>query len=62
MNAIWLRRDGHHAIVCVEINGQWIEVIREFISAPFSHIWEGREPTHPVSTSPQPAVSGAKHE
>jgi spermidine synthase len=54
MNPIWLRREGDHAIVSVEIDGQWIEVIREFIPSPFSHIWEGNDPrlTETVTGAP----------
>lgn len=38
--AIWLKRDGKHAVVLVELDGKWIEVIRESVDAPFSHIKE----------------------
>lgn len=47
ITAIMLRKgvgvDGHlgHAIVQVEIDGKWVEVIRETIDANFSHIVEG---------------------
>lgn len=39
-NAIHLYRNGDYAIVAVEIDGRWIEVIREFIDSNFSHIVE----------------------
>lgn len=38
--AIWLRRVGIHAVVYVEFDGQWVEVIREPVDCPFSHIVE----------------------
>lgn len=38
--AIMLRREGDYAIVEVEKDAVWVEVIREFIDSPFSHIIE----------------------
>lgn len=38
--AIWLRREGKHAVVLVELNGEWVEVIRDLADGPFSHIKE----------------------
>lgn len=38
--AIWLRREGKDVVVLIERDGQWIEVIREFIDCNFSHIVE----------------------
>lgn len=39
--AIWLRREGQHAVVLIEVGkGQWVELIRENIDGPFSHIIE----------------------
>ncbi len=35
-----LRRDGDYAIVEINFNEQWVEVIREYIDSPFSHIIE----------------------
>jgi hypothetical protein len=41
MEAIWLRRDGQHAVVLIEATkGQWVELIRENLDGPFSHIIE----------------------
>ena len=41
MKAIWLKREGVHAVVLIEsAKGQWIELIRENIDSPFSHIIE----------------------
>jgi hypothetical protein len=40
ISGLMLRRSGDHAIVEIEIEGRWVEVIREFIDAPFSHIVE----------------------
>ncbi len=37
---IWLRKDGKHIVVLVELNGEWREVIRELPGDEFSHIWE----------------------
>ena len=45
LTPVWLKRDGDRVTVSVEVDGQWIEVIREFWDSPFSHIWEGRLPT-----------------
>lgn len=39
---VWLRREGDYAIVLVEIDGQWVEIIREYYDGNFSHIWEDR--------------------
>ncbi len=42
VTAIWLRREGDHAIVLAEMNGKFVEIIREYIEGgPFSHICEG---------------------
>lgn len=38
--AIWLRAESGWAIVCIEWKGKWIEVCRESLSSPFSHITE----------------------
>jgi hypothetical protein len=38
--AIWLRAEDGCAVVCVEHAGRWIEIIREPLSSPFSHIAE----------------------
>ena len=37
---IMLRREGDYAIVEIEFNGKWREVIREFVDSNFSHIVE----------------------
>lgn len=42
VTAVWLRAEGKHAVVLVELEGKWIEVCREFMEGPFSHIVEGR--------------------
>jgi len=34
---IWLRRVGNYAIVEVEFDGEWVEVIREALDSNFSH-------------------------
>ena len=40
ISGIHLARNGDHAIVAIEVEGRWIEVIREFAEGPFSHIVE----------------------
>ena len=50
VTAIWLRREGPHAVVLIEVEGaryEWVEVVREFTGpptpesdVPFSHIVE----------------------
>jgi len=40
VSGIWLRAEGQHAVVLVERDGRWVEVIREPLDAPFSHIIE----------------------
>lgn len=40
VSGVMLCRIGDHAIVKVEQNGQWVEVIREFLDSNFSHIVE----------------------
>ncbi len=40
VNGIWLRREGDHAVVLVERDGAWLDIIREHIDGPFSHICE----------------------
>lgn len=40
VDGVWLCREGEYAVVKVERNGKWIEIIREHIEGPFSHICE----------------------
>lgn len=40
VSAIWLRREADHVVVLVEQGIRWVEVIREPIDGPFSHIAE----------------------
>jgi len=40
VSGIWLLRDGEKIIVRAEVNGSWIDVIREHRDAMFSHIVE----------------------
>lgn len=42
ISAIHLSTVGDHVIVAVEIQGQWIEVIRERKDNAYSHIVEGQ--------------------
>jgi hypothetical protein len=39
-NAIHLYRDGDHAVVAIEVDRQWVILIKEYIDSPFSHIIE----------------------
>lgn len=34
------QREGDHAVVLIEVDGKWREIIRERYDSPFSHIWE----------------------
>jgi len=40
VTGIWLVRSGGHAVVLAEIDGVWVEVIREGYDGSFSHIVE----------------------
>ena len=40
VEGVWLVRLGDQAIVRVEIDGRWIDVIEEHIDGSFSHIVE----------------------
>jgi hypothetical protein len=40
VDGIWLRREGEYAVVLAELDGKWVEVIREHVEGPFSHIVE----------------------
>lgn len=40
ITAIWLRNHGGAVIVAVEVDGHWIEVIRESDGSNYSHIVE----------------------
>ena len=40
VDGIWLRRAGDYAIVLVERDGIWHEIIHEHVDGPFSHICE----------------------
>lgn len=39
-NALWLVAEGEHAILKIEVNGEWITLIKERLDSPFSHIIE----------------------
>ncbi len=39
-NALWLVAEGEYVILKIEVNGKWIELIKERLDAPFSHIIE----------------------
>jgi len=39
-NALHLFAEGEHAVLAIEVNGKWIELIRERLDSPFSHIIE----------------------
>lgn len=38
--ALMLRAEGEYAILEIEVDGKWIELIRERLDSPFSHIIE----------------------
>ena len=40
VSAIWLRREGNHAVVLIERDGKWHEIIVEPLDSQFSHIIE----------------------
>jgi hypothetical protein len=42
ITAVWLRKDGSHAVVLVEIEGKWVRIGRELADGMFSHITEAR--------------------
>lgn len=63
VDGIWLRREGDDAVVLVERDGRWLEIIREHIDGPFSHICEPNgvreketSPPYGVDDEPQKAI------
>lgn len=40
ISGVHLKRIGDYAIVAVEVDGQWVDVIKEFHDGNFSHIVE----------------------
>lgn len=40
ISGAWLRREGNHAVMALEIDGQWVDVSRELAEGHFSHIVE----------------------
>lgn len=48
---IWLRRVGDFAVVEVEFDGEWVEVIREHVDGNFSHC------VHPVGIQERMAAA-----
>ena len=50
LHAIMLVADGGCAVVRIEIGGKWVELIREPLDAPFSHIIEPSGIDRAVST------------
>lgn len=53
ITAIWLKRIGDHAIVEVEVDGKFVQVIREHIDGAFSHIVEESGIKHAVEGTGQ---------
>jgi hypothetical protein len=39
-HALFLRAEGDYAILEIEVNGKWIQLIKERLDSPFSHIIE----------------------
>lgn len=40
-NALWLVAEGDYAVLKIEVEkGKWVELIRERLDSPFSHIIE----------------------
>lgn len=39
-NALHLFAEGNYAILKIEVNGKWVELIKERLDSPFSHIIE----------------------
>lgn len=40
ISGVWLRREGDYVIVCVEVDGKWVQAIKEHHDGNFSHICE----------------------
>ena len=60
--AVWLRAEGGCAVVLVEVDGEWVEIIREMLDSPFSHIKEPSADLVPAPPSQaQPDVTEATH-
>lgn len=58
--AVWLRAEGGCAVVLVEVDGEWVEIIREMLDSPFSHIKEPSADLVPAPPSQaQPDVTEA---
>lgn len=53
VEGIWLLRDGDKVIVRAEIDGKWIDVIREHHDGMFSHIVEPAGMAHAVKKMEQ---------
>lgn len=39
-HALHLLAEGEYAVLKIEVNGKWVELIRERLDSPFSHIIE----------------------
>lgn len=39
-NALHLRAEGEHVILEIEVNGKWVQLIKERMDSAFSHIIE----------------------
>jgi hypothetical protein len=40
ISGIWLRREGNFAVMLIERDGRWFEIVREPLDSQFSHIIE----------------------
>jgi hypothetical protein len=55
VTGVHLKRIGDHAVVSVEIDGKWVDIIKEHVNGPFSHFCEPSgirwRMTHPIKQS-----------
>jgi hypothetical protein len=53
ITGIVLRREGDDAVVAVEVDGEWQEVIRELAENNFDHFWNPASLNAPVKSISQ---------
>lgn len=60
ISAVHLRKEADKVIVAVEVDGKWVDIIKEHASAPFSHICEAGGINARIVAHHTPTTNGDK--
>ena len=55
--ALWLRTEGDNAVLLIEVEkGKWVELIRERLDSPFSHVIEPAGIEHAIEKNNEVSI------